>query len=195
MMDTTHDAQIVKVKAYEQREGETPKAYAAFCVYRDLGVNRTIDTAYCIVSGIPTGSKQAPSHFRDWAASNEWVKRSGDYDRDLESARRSDLMDADRTAYMASLEDYRKQLQTIGQAGLNFSAQWLYVSQAMLTPIVNKVKAGQTLTRQEIQDFLALQKPMKSCMDNSDIASRMTGDAMHFSSLMEHLKDAAPADR
>jgi hypothetical protein len=104
-------------------------------------------------------------------------------------------MDADRTAYMASLEDYRKQLQTIGQAGLNFSAQWLYVSQAMLTPIVNKVKAGQTLTRQEIQDFLSLQKPMKSCMDNSDIASRMTGDAMHFSSLMEHLKDAAPADR
>jgi hypothetical protein len=189
------DTQIVPIKSYEQQPEETAKAYAAFCVYRDLGANRTIDNTYCVINGIPTGSRTASSHFREWSTDNNWVKRSEEYDRDLESARRSDLMDADRSAYMASLEDYRKQLQTIGQAGLNFSAQWLYVSQAMLTPIVNKVKAGQTLTRQEIQDFLSLQKPMKSCMDNSDIASRMTGDAMHFSSLMEHLKDAAPPDR
>jgi hypothetical protein len=68
----------------------------------------------------------------------------------------------------------------------------LYVGQALLKPILDKVKNGGTLTRQEIQDFLNLQKPMASCMSNADIASRMAGDAMHFSSLMEHLKDASP---
>lgn len=61
------------VKPWERQENETPRAYEAFCVYRDLGPGRSI-----------TKTSQALHKNRttigEWSTKNDWVKRATAWD-------------------------------------------------------------------------------------------------------------------
>lgn len=69
---------------WEQLPGESAKAFAAFCAYRDLGVQRSISTAYRQASG---SSASAPGTWTSWSTEFEWVSRAEAYDRHLEQIR------------------------------------------------------------------------------------------------------------
>jgi hypothetical protein len=90
----------------QQIEGETSKAYNAFCLYLSLGRRRSIDKAWDAYtkemlppedsSNDPPkkgtkraqkGHKRAPSYFREWSSRWSWVDRSRAYDRELLSRR------------------------------------------------------------------------------------------------------------
>lgn len=66
---------------WEKREGETPKAFAAFCVYRDMGADRSLDAAWRVQKGADSGT--APTYFTDWSAKYNWGRRVGLYDEHL----------------------------------------------------------------------------------------------------------------
>ena len=63
---------------YEPIPGETHKAWLAFCVYRDMGVYRSLDKAWQQATG-----KQGrhSRHWARWSAQNYWVSRTQAYDR------------------------------------------------------------------------------------------------------------------
>lgn len=60
-------------KPWERQDGETPKAFEAFCEYRDLGPNRSI---------AKTGQKLGKNltTLSEWSSKYDWVKRVAAWD-------------------------------------------------------------------------------------------------------------------
>lgn len=75
---------------WERQEGETPRAYEAFCVYRDLGPNRSITkTAQELNKNRTT--------IGEWSTKYEWVKRAAAWDSEQ-----------DRIARRMQIEEIKK---------------------------------------------------------------------------------------
>lgn len=88
---------------WTRREEETARAYACFCVYRDLNSRRSLAEAYRQETGREE-AKQAPGTWAGWYAKFDWKKRAEAYDAHLEERRR-----AEREAeYIQDLEAFRK---------------------------------------------------------------------------------------
>lgn len=81
-----------------KREDETGKAYRAFCVYRDMGDERKLEsvTSNIYFNGKDSAEVGAPFRAKHrqvekWSSANEWVKRVDLYDEYiLEKAREDD---------------------------------------------------------------------------------------------------------
>lgn len=73
--------------AWERREGETSRAWQAFCVYRDLGPNRSI---------AKTGEKLGKNRvtLEQWSSKNEWVKRAAAWDAEQDRIARLEQIEA-----------------------------------------------------------------------------------------------------
>lgn len=108
---------------WERREDESPRAYAAFCAYRDMGPGRSFDKAAALVAaGEPQNSpKTAPRHWTTWASRYEWRSRATAYDTHL-----------DQRAREANEAEYLRQLQAFREGALRRSTllQGLLVRQA-----------------------------------------------------------------
>lgn len=70
-----------KKKIWERLDKETPKQYEAFCVYRDLGTDRSLRA----VSEKLSKSEQL---IKRWSAKNNWVYRSAEWDDEKERTER-----------------------------------------------------------------------------------------------------------
>lgn len=72
---------------WERQPGETSRAYAAFCSYRDLGPRRSLAAAY---RARKPGSldERAPGHWCEWSTRFRWVERAAAYDAFLDEQRR-----------------------------------------------------------------------------------------------------------
>lgn len=101
------------MNTWEMQEGETSKAFAAFCAYRDMGPERSIDRV-----GRQGGAKRAPGHVDRWARDHRWTERATAYDAYLDSVRRSGHEEAERSAACrAYLERVKKSAAEVIQAG------------------------------------------------------------------------------
>lgn len=86
----------MKNAIYEKQEGETAKAYAAFCAYRDMGASRSVDKAFVHQNSAKTTPKIAPRHWMHWAAAHEWKRRAEAYDTWQEQEARATRENAQR---------------------------------------------------------------------------------------------------
>lgn len=75
---------------WERQQGETPRAYEAFTVYRDLGADRSINKTARKLSKNRTT-------IAEWSARNDWVKRVAAWD-----------VEQDRIARQTQLEEIKK---------------------------------------------------------------------------------------
>lgn len=76
----------------ERLKGESSRAYAAFCRYRDLGPERSFDRAwkrFCADQGKDRGSGRRPGHWAAWSTKFNWVERAEEHDDLVDMARRS----------------------------------------------------------------------------------------------------------
>lgn len=64
------------MRAFEREDGESGKAYAAFCVYRDLGVERSLQKAAKMYYGHTGNVRQV----QRWSKRFDWVARSQAWD-------------------------------------------------------------------------------------------------------------------
>lgn len=62
---------------YEPIPKETHKAWLAFCVYRDMGWDRSLDKAWRQETG---KDGRHARHWATWSAKNHWVSRCRAYD-------------------------------------------------------------------------------------------------------------------
>lgn len=75
---------------WEKQDGETSKAYAAFCAYRDMGTDRSIAKATPIIyEGIPAEKIRLKyGQLTAWSSKYGWVARVEAYDVYLEAKER-----------------------------------------------------------------------------------------------------------
>lgn len=64
---------MAEIDLWEQQEGETAKAFEAFCVYRDLGPSRSIAK-----TGQSLGKNRVT--LEQWSSKYDWVKRATAWD-------------------------------------------------------------------------------------------------------------------
>ncbi len=67
----------MKVEVWERQPGESPKAYRAFCTYRDLGIDRTLAKAAALLGNDPKWFEQLSSR-------HKWVNRCKAYDQHID---------------------------------------------------------------------------------------------------------------
>lgn len=90
---------------------ETAKAYAAYCVYRDLGEKRSIEAVR-----ENTGKRQGyERQLMRWSSKYDWVERAKQYDAYLANKARVQAEDE----HLAELWEYRKQLAFSSRAALS----------------------------------------------------------------------------
>jgi hypothetical protein len=84
-------ASMMPFESWEQLARETPKAFAAFCAFRDCGPERSIRKA---VESVETNSCEQEKKYRvwrNWAAQYRWRERAADYDRYLEHLKQGEM--------------------------------------------------------------------------------------------------------
>ena len=117
---------------WERQSGESSKAYAAFCIYRDMGVERSIEKVY------EKRSKRGPlSRLKNWSVKHKWVERANAYDDYLERKKREekekailDMAERHAKLSMAFLQRVAQRLQQIDPSELSPAdmAKWLDVA-------------------------------------------------------------------
>ena len=78
-------AEVLPFNSWERLTGETSAAFAAFCVFRDLGFERTIRLAVENYEKDKAKQKGKYNVWRNWAAEYRWRERTADYDRYIEN--------------------------------------------------------------------------------------------------------------
>lgn len=77
---------MAEIDLWEQQEGETAKAFEAFCVYRDLGPSRSIAK-----TGQSLGKNRVT--LEQWSSKYEWVKRATAWDAEQDRIARQAQVD------------------------------------------------------------------------------------------------------
>jgi hypothetical protein len=86
---------------WDRQAGESSKAYEAFCAYRDLGADRSLEKAGKMLS-----KHRSKKWLCEWSAKYNWVERAKAYDDYIERIKREEkekaiLEMADRHAKLA----------------------------------------------------------------------------------------------
>lgn len=115
-------------KPWEIQEEETPKAFAAFCAYRDMGHQRSIGGA--------SGKASAPRAWREWSVRHRWVERVAAYDEHLASvavAVAEDCVKSQAAAYRARV---LREAGEIATAALGMLAEAKGIEDRVLASLV-----------------------------------------------------------
>jgi len=96
--------------SWDRREGESAKAYAAFCAYRDIGAARSLTKVVQKYNG-NYGSKAL---LAKWSSQHNWVRRCYEYDVFQEKERRKEL----NAYYVKMLKRHAKQARLIQEKAL-----------------------------------------------------------------------------
>lgn len=99
---------------WERRESESTKAYEAFCIYRDMGRERSL-------SKVAEKCNKHSSLIGRWSRENDWVKRAAKWDDEQDRIEREIAQKEQAKA----IRDMRKRHADIGQAMLIKAARAL----------------------------------------------------------------------
>ncbi len=129
------------MNTWEQQGGETAKAYAAFCVYRDMGRDRSLLKAWRLQKGYEKATS-VPGSWVNWSDSNDWKRRAESYDAHLEKIARAEREDEHRRELADYRERQRKQAEQA--AGIATAALGL-AGQELQSMVKNKQQIGKDL--------------------------------------------------
>lgn len=95
---------------WERQPGEPARAFAAFCVYRDMGPQRSIRKAEPIIRAAGNGARKT---VHQWSSKWGWASRAPAYDAMLDRERV-----AERVGEVRKMEDRHAQISLAGLSGL-----------------------------------------------------------------------------
>lgn len=112
---------VASTHPWQRQPNETPKAYAAFAVYRDLGVGRSIDKAYAATRAVQrqadgkSASRRASRYWMEWSTKYHWVERVTAYDdhlmQKLQDEYEANLLIRQQQALRAGFADAERMLK------------------------------------------------------------------------------------
>lgn len=171
------------IKSYNRQEGETIKAYAAFCIYRDLGTQRTIrETVKRYYSG---DSPANIRHLERWSSANNWIDRCKDYDRDEEVLERDRVRAKNIEEHDRELEQFRQSNKAMGSALLAMGARLMKIGDRVAREIESKEK----ITAADLDTYLKLPASVKAIANFATIGGDLTADGLLIRQLLEKLKE------
>ena len=180
------------MSSYDRQPTETPKAYAAFTIYRGMGVSRSLDrTAAEFYAGRSpdTHPKGNIRRVERWSSEWNWVDRCRDFDRDEELLRREHQREHDRADHDQKLERFRSQCEGVGFGLMEMGEKFIEMANLILNPIQTKLREGRRLDPIEMSVFVSLCTALKSVAAFTAGGSSLAADGLLIRQLMAHLKD------
>ena len=183
------------MKIYDRQPAETPKAYAAFCIYRDLGADRsllrTANNFYPRQSPDNPPTHPNIARIERWSKAWRWVDRCRDYDRDIESSNRQFLLDVRREQYLARCDDLRANTEAAGfeaiEASRNLTAVMIEISAELRQCSGKKISE---YTAREIDLIISLPNSLKSAICGMSSGVQLGADALGLSDKIEKMTKA-----
>tara|TARA_B100000686_G_scaffold248302_1_gene258034 strand:+ start:202 stop:789 length:588 start_codon:yes stop_codon:yes gene_type:complete len=141
---------------WERREGETVKAYEAFCIYRDLGSGRSLLKAWRQQDGNEAATK-TPGKITKWSSQWSWSSRAEAWDRHRAKVKKEEE-EAARKAEQRAIIDERidakreriRAAQKLMQKGLDLLDE-LDPEQAAWRDVVNMIRVAQEQLRKDFE--------------------------------------------
>ena len=99
---------------WERRENETTKAYEAFCIYRDMGRERSL-------AKVAEKLQKSETLMGRWSRENDWVKRAAKWDDEQDRIERETA----QKEQIKAIKDMRKRHADLGQVMLIKAARAL----------------------------------------------------------------------
>ncbi|MDR0496189.1 MAG: hypothetical protein LBH42_01090 [Treponema sp.] len=84
-------ADMMPFESWERLPGETALAYAAFCIFRDMGAERSIRKAVEFAEKDKAACGKSYNGWRNWSTKFRWRERAADYDKHLDHLKQTDL--------------------------------------------------------------------------------------------------------
>ena len=84
-------AAVLPFESWERLPGESGLAYAAFCVYRDLGFERNIRKAVEAAEKDKSRQDKRYGVWRNWSTQFRWRERAADHDRYTEKLKQAEF--------------------------------------------------------------------------------------------------------
>lgn len=135
-MSLPADEQPVTRAAWEQRQDESAKAYAAFKAFLDLGSTRSLRAAYRRHSGDETATGAPPGYFFEWSQTFEWQSRAQAFDRNVSAIERV----AEEQVFASERAKWAKRQSELREAAWHDAEQLRAKAQAILAlPLVEQV--------------------------------------------------------
>ena len=127
-------AAVLPFESWERLAGESGLAYAAFCAYRNLGLERNIRKA--VETAEKDEEKQDKRYrvWRNWSTQFRWRERAADYDRYMENLKQTEKRktieaqgEKHRAVTKKMLEVVEKKLEMMNPADLTPGAvkEWV----------------------------------------------------------------------
>lgn len=101
-------------KPWERQEGETPRSFEAFCVYRDMGLDRSHEK-------VGERLSKSTALISRWSSKHDWVKRVTAWDDEQDRKER----EAAEKQRLKDIKDMRKRHADLATAMLVKSARAL----------------------------------------------------------------------
>lgn len=130
---------------WERQPGETAKAFKAFCVYRDLGPDRSIAKAGAALGQLPGG-------LEDWCSKNEWVKRSMAWDDEKDRQARQEQLDEIKKMRVRHARIAQKALEKVSAALDNINPKAM--SNADVARLMDVSSKLERLSRGDVGDVI-----------------------------------------
>lgn len=89
-----------ELQAWDRRETESAKAFAAFALYRDMAAGRSIER-------VAETLQKDHTFLRRWSARHEWVARAAAYDTEVARRASAKAIESDADALARQIEDAR----------------------------------------------------------------------------------------
>lgn len=172
-----------ELKSYDRQDGETIKAYAAFCIYRDLGTQRSIrETVKRYYSG---DSPANIRHLERWSSKYQWIYRCKDYDRDEEILERERVRSRNIDEHDRELEQFRQSNKAMGSALLAMGARLMKIGDKIAREIEEKDK----ITAADLDTYLKLPASVKAIANFATIGGDLTADGLLIRQMLEKMKE------
>jgi hypothetical protein len=184
-----------------QMAGENDRAYLAYRIYRDMGLERTRRKAYALYLKKKTtnhviSSRKVPElspSYKSWIRDFAWEERAKDWDARILKQVESSLVIEDKQAYLNQLEKTRAQLDRTARIGLDVAELQLSIGR-MEGSRLAKVAAIRPLKKVEILGLAETARICKVSIDTLAVARNELFCAMGVEDMQASLKKLVPTN-
>ncbi len=135
---------MTKPNEWEFNPGlDTPKSYAGFAIYRDLGVNRSLDEAFKLYAGQSgkqpqISPKTVPGYFKDWCSKEKWVQRAMAWDGEMSRQTEEAVIELLRQEHLTEIDKCYQSYKAVAKRQVAIARQGLEMTERELRRLIEQ---------------------------------------------------------
>ena len=168
-------------KSWDRQQGESSKAYAAFCAYRDLGITRSVMKVVEKCDG-KFGKR---SILTRWSIQHDWVRRCQEYDDFLEKQQRKEL----QAQAIEMTKRHLEQSRLLQKKAINALSQ-IDPSSLSNQELLKFIEVGMKLERSVLTYYVPEEKDNSEEKKNDETASRISKEILDLTHQLFEIRDS-----